>query len=181
MTTFYSGIGSRETPPKIKGVMEEIGLVLGESGLILRSGHADGADLAFERGAKDYRAQIFVPWPSFNKHHAHSKRHTYHVPNKASMETVDEYHPSGPFLKHSVKKLHARNAQIVLGYGLDNPSKFVVCWTYQGKTIGGTAQGIRIAEAHYIPVFNLGDKNQYRLFMERLEAEDLPGMKNYLL
>ena len=40
---------------------------------------------------------------------------------------------------------------------LDRPVDAVVCWTCDGGAVtGGTGMGIRIAEAHGIPVLNLG-------------------------
>lgn len=47
---FYTGIGSRETPQEIQNLMFKIAQKL-DSKYILRSGGADGADLAFEKGS----------------------------------------------------------------------------------------------------------------------------------
>jgi hypothetical protein len=44
----------------------------------------------------------------------------------------------------------------VLGHDLRSPSRFVVCWTADGRATGGTGQAIRIAEAYAVPVFNFG-------------------------
>lgn len=65
------------------------------------------------------------------------------------------FHPAWDRCSQYAKNLHARNAAIILGKGLDDPVKFVVCWTKDGKATGGTGQGIRIAESLCIPVFNL--------------------------
>ena len=46
----YSGIGSRETPDNVLVVMEKLGAAFAKKGFVLRSGGADGADSAFERG-----------------------------------------------------------------------------------------------------------------------------------
>jgi hypothetical protein len=35
--------------------------------------------------------------------------------------------------------------------------EFVVCWTKHGGEVGGTAQAMRVARAHAIPIFNLAD------------------------
>jgi cell division GTPase FtsZ len=58
-----------------------------------------------------------------------------------------------------VRKLHARNAMIVLGKNLDDPVDFIICWTPGGTGSGGTGQALRIARAYGIPVYDLGDKN----------------------
>jgi len=47
---YYAGIGSRSTPDNVLGIMEKLGIVLAKKGFILRSGGADGADKAFEKG-----------------------------------------------------------------------------------------------------------------------------------
>jgi hypothetical protein len=49
----YAGIGARKTPEEVLQVMERAGRILGSRGYTLRSGHAAGADMAFERGALD--------------------------------------------------------------------------------------------------------------------------------
>ena len=48
-----------------------------------------------------------------------------------------------------------RNGYQVLGYDLKTPSKFLICWTKDGKETGGTAQAMRIAKDYKIPVYNL--------------------------
>lgn len=45
---YYTGVGSRETPEEILKVMEDLAFNLRETGWILRSGGAEGADTAFE-------------------------------------------------------------------------------------------------------------------------------------
>ena len=60
MPRFYAGIGARATPPEILSLMTRAAFALTKRGYVLRSGHAIGADSAFERGAgRD--AQIFLP------------------------------------------------------------------------------------------------------------------------
>jgi len=48
---FYTGVGSRKTPLSILKVMRKLGYKLAIDGWMLRSGGADGADSAFEKGA----------------------------------------------------------------------------------------------------------------------------------
>lgn len=45
MRKSYAGIGSRETPPNMKPLMELIAQKMEEKGYILRSGAAMGADV----------------------------------------------------------------------------------------------------------------------------------------
>ena len=67
------------------------------------------------------------------------------------------HHPAWDRCSQAVRKLHARNAGILLGARLHRPVDAVVCWTCDGGAVtGGTGMGIRIAGAHGIPVLNLG-------------------------
>jgi hypothetical protein len=50
---FYTGIGARATPPEVLSLMTRAAFALLKRGYVLRSGHAIGADSAFERGAGD--------------------------------------------------------------------------------------------------------------------------------
>ena len=68
MNKTYAGIGSRETPDDIIEFMMKCGAYLANKGYTLRSGGADGADLAFERGCDKYDGikEIYLPWTGFN-------------------------------------------------------------------------------------------------------------------
>lgn len=155
----YAGIGSRRTPPLILGVMEAIGETLAREGWILRSGHAPGADQAFEKGAGE-AAEVYLPWPGFEGEVPIYGRPLYQASPTAHAIAAD-HHPAWPRLKDAVRSLHARNAHQVLGLELDAPSSFVICWTPDGSLdgrggkSGGTGQALRIAAAYGVPVFNL--------------------------
>ena len=62
----YCGVGSRETPQHIQNTMRTVAAELGARGWLLRSGHAEGADIAFEMDAKDHPKEIYLPWQGFN-------------------------------------------------------------------------------------------------------------------
>lgn len=47
---YYAGIGARSTPNKVLTIMEKLGGLFAKKGFILRSGAAEGADSAFEKG-----------------------------------------------------------------------------------------------------------------------------------
>ena len=59
-TRCYAGIGSRRTPAAMLVVCEQIAHALAQRGWRLRTGHAPGADQAFERGAGTL-ADVFLP------------------------------------------------------------------------------------------------------------------------
>jgi hypothetical protein len=60
MLRYYSGIGARAAPLEVLSLMTRAAFALTKRGYVLRSGHAIGADSAFERGASR-DAQIFLP------------------------------------------------------------------------------------------------------------------------
>lgn len=137
----YAGIGSRETPEIFLELFTDIGSELQKDNILLRSGGAKGADNAFAKRCK--LKEIFRP------EHA----------TEAAIEYISNFHPAWHRCNDYVRELHGRNAQIILGQDLDDPVDFVICWTKGGKIIGGTATGIKVAEANNIPVFNYGSCN----------------------
>lgn len=166
MTKYYCGIGSRQTPKNILAQMTELAKLLSNE-YILRSGHADGADQAFEAGAE--LAEIWLPWKSFNAH-IKNPLHIYRTINSSDKEAYDslKFHPAGNNLKESICALMARNYRQVIGRDSPN-SKFVICWTSDGGPTGGTGQALRIAAHHNIPIYNLYFKDTYgRIITEHL-------------
>ena len=137
---YYAGVGSRETPADVLLTMEEIARDLEVRGYTLRSGGALGADTAFLRGVQDFRkAEIFDANDCTDE----------------AMELSGKLHPAWDRCSEYAKKLHGRNAMILLGEDLQTPVDFVLLWTPGGKGIGGTGQAIRIAKEYDIPVYNM--------------------------
>ena len=137
---YFAGIGSRQTPSIVLSQMSKIAFELAVKGYILRSGGAIGADHAFEAGC------------DLNK----SVKEIFRVKDctKEAISLAEQFHPNWGACNEYVRKLHGRNAQIILGQNLDKPVKFVLCYTTNGKDIGGTGLGIRLAEKYEIPVYN---------------------------
>ncbi len=140
----------------IKRKKEKKNSKLSEKGYTLRSGGADGADSAFEKGAK--KKEVFYANDCTND----------------AMSTVDIYHPAPDRLSNYAKKLMGRNAMQILGKDLNSPVAFVVCWTPDGCisddersiSTGGTGQAISIASKNNIPVFNLQRKDHLKRIEE---------------
>ena len=156
----YAGIGSRETPDKVRSDMGRMGETLARLGWTLRTGGADGADDAFLRGAQRGGAatgalEVFLPWSDYNGLKGEWTTVLDRVRERDAMEVVSRYHPAWTRCRPGARKLHARNAAIIHGATLDRPVDAVVCWTPNGVPVGGTATGIRMAEDAGIPVFNL--------------------------
>lgn len=139
---YYAGIGSRQTPEDILKLMTVMASVFCSIGVCLRSGGALGADLAFEQGVNNNALKdIYYASDATSDSFALSSR--YH----GGWNSLDSYS----------KKLHGRNAQILLGRDLQLPVGFIVCWTPGGKVSGGTGQALRISVDYGIPVYNLAD------------------------
>lgn len=159
----YAGIGARNTPAEILQFFEEIGELLAQKGFKLRSGKALGADSSFEKGCDKVKGdkEIFLPWKGFEN----STSQLYQI-SKEAYELAARFHPYWDNLSQGAKKLQARNGYQVIGYDLKTPSKFVICYTEEGKGGGGTGQAIRIAKAYNIPVFDFGIAGMKELFMQ---------------
>lgn len=148
---YYTGIGSRETPIAIGLKMSAIAKVLGEKGYILRSGGAEGADTFFEDGVPlNSEKEIYLPWKKFNNNNSN-----LFVIDPNAFEIAKSIHPNWKTLSYGAKKLHARNVHQVLGLDLQTPSKFVICWTKKGESVGGTRTAIELARKYNVPVYNL--------------------------
>jgi hypothetical protein len=160
---YYAGIGSRETPPKVLKQIENIATYLClVQNYILRSGGAPGADSAFEAGASD-KKEIYLPWRNYNCNGSE----LYEVEDDA-LELAAKYHPGWETLSSGAQLLHARNVYQILGKSLNNPVRYVVCWTKDGKASGGTGQAMRIAMDKKILIFNLFNKEQFEYMQERM-------------
>jgi hypothetical protein len=140
---------------------KELAFLFAEAGYTLRSGGADGADTAFERGfhEKGGKTEIYLPWKGFNKDSVEREglpsSPLYRVPDTA-LELASTIHPAWSRCSSGAKLLHGRNCQQVLGQDLECPTDLVVCWTLNGKDSGGTRTAIVLAKSRDIPIINLG-------------------------
>ncbi len=163
MNKYYTGIGSRETLPEICSLIEKISIFLSEKNYILRSGGASGSDTAFSKNIDDNKKQIFLPWKGFNNNWDHK----YPVLEDA-LKLAEEFHPAWERCSNGDSKLHARNCYQVLGYDLNSPSEFIICWTRGGKLVGGTAQALRIAIKYDIKIYNLAKEEDKKYWEEKI-------------
>lgn len=152
-----TGIGSRKTPAFVCGEMIKIGVWCKQCRIYVRSGHADGADISFESGSQEY-CIAYIPWVGFNKELKSNAKLVVPEFTKELIDLMVRFHPAPDNLSFGAKKLMARNGCQVLGEGLKEPSSVVICWTEEGKCIGGSGQAIRIAEHYKIPVWNMALK-----------------------
>ncbi len=173
----YAGIGARELPPPLQIEFVKIGRHLAQAGYTLRSGGAEGADLAFEWGADDGsgKKEIFLPWKGFNR-----SKSSLVLPNPIPNDIVAiarEIYPHWDRVTEPVRRLHARNVMQILGQDLNSPSAFVVCYTERPyndpNAVGGTLFGIKLAEKHNIRVYNFfvrGDRERFYTLLNTIEG-----------
>lgn len=168
MKRFYAGIGARETPLDVQKDMTVIARLLEERGYTLRSGNAIGADQAFAKKVRN--AQIWLPWAGFESdfklsHPSHDYRIVDIATDVEAVESVSKFHKAPNKLTSNGRFLMQRNYRQVVG--LNEPdSLFIVCWTSEGKDVGGTGQALKIAKNLHIPVFNLFNLTIKQLFSE---------------
>ncbi len=164
---YYTGIGSRECPPIVGEAMTKIATFLEEEGYCLRSGGAPGADTFFERGVEMYKDIYLARKGEFG--HPSPLHHV----SQAALDMAKSIHPNwdAPGMRSNNNRgqlLHGRNCYQVLGENLDDPSKFLICWTEAGKAKGGSRTAIKLAEKHNVPILNFGSCKTDR-YMEAFE------------
>lgn len=154
----YAGIGARRTPGNILHAMVGVGEYMSKVGHILRSGGAAGADHAFEvgcdykRGSGDHGLkEIYLPWRGFNGNDS-----PYYSICHEAMELAATFHPAWDNLSSVAQKFMGRNCYQILGIDMKTKADFIVCWTPEGRVVGGTGQALRMAAFYRIPIFNLG-------------------------
>ena len=164
----YAGIGSRATPRTVLEQMSVMAAWLARRSWHLHTGGAVGADTAFAAGAPPGRRTLFLPWPGYSGCGGPDCRTLSADRMDRCLAIASTLHPAWHRCSHAVRKLHARNAAILLGAEATSPVSAVVCWTVGGAISGGTGMSIRIARQHGIPVLNLGVLHP-RAVCERLE------------
>ena len=154
----YTGIGSRSTPEDMLLYMGDVGYSCALESWTLRSGHAGGADLAFEQGAIMGKGamEIYLPWVGFNDAPRNDPRYVVPVLSQELLNIAKAHHPAWERCSQGAQKLHARNVCQILGSDLRSPADLVICWTKGGLGQGGTGQAIRVASTYGVPVYDLG-------------------------
>lgn len=196
MQRFYAGIGSRATPADIIHLMRRFGAIAAMDGYRLNTGGAEGADQAFEAGARislpaihmlDVNEEcydtpfisVFLPWVGFCGYKALTSE-VLCLDHAGTPELVSQYHPKASKLKPAVISLMRRNCHQVLGRDLATRVNFVVCWTPDGAATaaqtsygtGGTGFAIRLADAVGIPVFNLCNDAHYERIAKWVDTRE---------
>lgn len=164
---YYAGIGSRSTPEKVQGFMSCLAAILKD--YTLRSGGAEGADLAFERGCDLVGGKKEIFLLSKSKRGGECGTIAEKSPkHEEAFKIAERIHPAWEKCSNVAKQLHARNVYQILGFTLEDPVEFVVCWTPKGEDVGGTRTAIKIAKENNIPVYNLALKSHIKNLIQLL-------------
>jgi hypothetical protein len=151
---YFAGIGARKTPTSFIPLIKKLGEALSNKGYILRSGGAIGSD-SFWKTTYQGRMEIY-------------KKDDICVDALALAKSI---HPNWSACDSVARSLHARNCYQILGKDLNTPSELVICWTPEGKIVGGTATALRLAKINNIPIFNLAipkDVNSLESYIENI-------------
>ncbi len=173
---YYTGVGSRETPYHVQESMHEYAQTLARKGFCLRSGGASGADEAFETGCyyEQGPAEIFLPWNGFNDKTEQDSSIYIIAPRlerwPLAQKVAERVHPAWDRCTPKAKKLHSRNVFQVYGPDCYTDSEFLICWTKDGKEVGGTRTAIVLARLHEIPVYNLANPKEVQALETILSA-----------
>lgn len=168
MSTYYSGVGSRNTPPEVISVMEDAAFRLARLGFTLRSGKAGGADEAFQIGVQKYYetldngkqeeyrtrlAEIYIPWDGFAADNEKlwdlwdlPLNYVDHLmPGQKTVRDslVEEIHPNFEALKkkRGAFALHSRNVHQVLGVNVLEPRPSAFCLYFALEDKNGNPKG----------------------------------------
>tara|TARA_B100000929_G_scaffold139782_1_gene110717 strand:+ start:3300 stop:3842 length:543 start_codon:yes stop_codon:yes gene_type:complete len=158
----YTGIGSRSTPLDVQALMEAYANHLAVKGWVLRSGGAEGADQAFQRGVHGGKKEIYLPWGGFNNFR-HDPENGFYVAEEfgnweEAQDIAAQLHPAWENCGQGARRLHTRNVYQVLGQNLDRPSEALICWAEpkgHGHVKGGTGMAVSIARQCGVNVINL--------------------------
>jgi len=160
VTRIYAGIGSRQTPIPVLQRMTAIAAKRAEHGWLLRTGAAEGADAAFERGAvsKGAQTEIYLPFARFRGHRSGIVAST--LPNwDQALAIASSHHPAWHRCSPVARQLLARNVYQILGRDLQSPVEDVLFFApsttaRDGRIVdasGGTGLAIRLAASLQIP------------------------------
>lgn len=170
----YAGIGSRKLDEDEIRLCYLLGFRLAKLGAHLKTGSAQGADQAFANGALDGggKVTLCLPWPSYEfkwVELAKARGANTQLLQYFNWEAWDSLnlHPRKDSLSKATMALHARNYLIIDG------CQCVFAFPKQNQYgLGGTGQGIRIAEKKNISIIRLDNKEIQEKLLDSLTKEE---------
>lgn len=167
VSRYYTIVGHREIPDDVWELLFRIARINAVNNMVMRSGSADGADMAGEVGALSVGGEIeaYIPWKHFNKVPDDSNHIVAtNLPNfKQARELAKDIHPAWENCSKSSKLLHSRNIYQILGQDLMTPSEFVILYAKpEGNGVaGGTNTAYRLAKRFDIPCYNIYNEETF--------------------
>lgn len=152
-------IGSRGLSAQELDLCRELGKLVVGAGHELHSGNAPGADQAYARGGNEVdpsRVFLHLPWDGFEKRSIQPANRVEVYPFGNMRFYVDIAAASHPYwsrLKSGVRRLHTRNASILVPH--QQAVDVCVAWPSSKPGGGGTGQGMRIAKRLGIRLIDL--------------------------
>lgn len=149
MPGFYAGIGPHDAPQEVQDMATEIAKELAKKQFCLRSGHAEGMDVAFENGAGG-NANIYMPYKGFN---SNQKKGGIPV-NGRAIVFEDQSETDRDAAKESVLRYHSKGERLLRNYeegeaNKPQPGASDEEWREYGrKTIG-----YKIVRSDYFQIF----------------------------
>lgn len=167
MPQYKAFIGTREiatVTPEIQELYTKAAVIAARAGCVVITGAAPGADQLAAEAALSVggKIKLVLPWKNYERDWV--DKIVEHCPSQVEVEiynivsdkqaewtrSVARYHPTGDKLSAGAFALHARN------YGIVCDASTVVAIPNPNKPGGGgTGQGIRIAQAKGIQLFDL--------------------------
>ena len=124
---------------------------------IAQKAYSKAVDLGL---AKESQFEVYVADQYNIRRSTLPRRHLAIVRNKDLISETEriasEVHPAWDRCNEWARGMHSRNCHQILGYDLQSPVDAVICWTPDGKIVGGTATALKLSMKYDIPVFNLG-------------------------
>jgi len=160
-------IGTRNIDDDERVILERIGAHLVSRGYLVSTGNAIGSDQAFARGGNSIdprHVELWLPWKRYERGSVVPGNTVHDHPlNRESYDIAGMHHSLWHTLNHGVKRLMARNVDIVRGCIL------VIALPGKNK-MGGTGHGMRVSKGLGIPVRNIRNKDEMNRVLRQMES-----------
>ena len=155
----FAVTGNKDVPPEVIEAVGRIVRKLEEVGYTARSGGMEGLEAEATKAA--IKCEIHLPWKDFAQMQS---KLTFNSPLAKGIAKKFMSGGNWETLKPPAQAFLAKNVRILTGQNCDSLAMFLLCWSRDGaetsveKTFdtGSVGHAIAIANAHRIPVFNLG-------------------------
>ena len=114
-TLIYAGIGSRATPGLVLADITKMAGLARAHGLASRERRRARGRHRVRRGAPAGQRTLYLPWPGYNGHAGPNCHALSRSALSGCMEISARLHPAWHRCSPAARKLHARNAAILLG------------------------------------------------------------------